>query len=130
MARLSRKYETARQYMPKPVLTGSGRSKIGLIAFGSTETAILEALDQLKDEEIVADFLRLRALPLVEEVGEFIKNHDHIYIVELNRDGQLHQILNIKYPEFSSKMTSLTKHDGLSLTANWVTQTVLVKEKK
>jgi 2-oxoglutarate ferredoxin oxidoreductase subunit alpha len=67
---------------------------------------------------------------LVEEVGEFIKNHDHIYIVELNRDGQLHQILNIKYPEFSSKMTSLTKHDGFPLTANWVTQTVLVKEKK
>ena len=129
MARLSRKYETARQYMPKPILTGSGRSKIGLIAFGSTETAILEALDQLIDEEIVADFLRIRALPLVEEVGEFIKKHDQIYIVELNRDGQLHQILNIKYPEFSSKMTSLTKHDGLPLTASWVTQTVLVKEK-
>ena len=130
MARLSRKYETARQYMPKPILTGSGRSKIGLIAFGSTETAILEALDQLIDEEIVADFLRIRALPLVEEVGEFIKKHDQIYIVELNRDGQLHQILNIKYPEFSSKMTSLTKHDGLPLTASWVSQTVLVKEKK
>jgi 2-oxoglutarate ferredoxin oxidoreductase subunit alpha len=130
MARLSKKYETARQYMPKPVLTGSGRSKIGLIAFGSTETAILEALDQLKDEKIVADFLRIRALPLVEKVGEFIKKHDHIYIVELNRDGQLHQILNIKYPKFSNKMTSLTKHDGFPLTANWVTQTVLVKEKK
>jgi len=130
MARLSRKYETARQYMPKPILTGSGRSKIGLIAFGSTETAILEALDQLKDEEIAADFLRIRALPLVEEVGEFIKKHDHIYIVELNRDGQLHQILNIKYPDLTSKMTSLTKHDGFPLTAIWVTQTVLVKEKK
>ena len=130
MARLSRKYETAHQYMPKSILTGPGRSKIGLIAFGSTETAILEALDQLKDEEIAADFLRIRALPLVEEVGEFIKKHDHIYIVELNRDGQLHQILNIKYPDLTSKMTSLTKHDGFPLTAIWVTQTVLVKEKK
>ncbi|MEJ2758271.1 MAG: 2-oxoacid:acceptor oxidoreductase subunit alpha, partial [Anaerolineales bacterium] len=130
MARLVKKFETAKQYTPKPEITGSGNSDVGIIAFGSTEPAVLEAMDYLKKEEIDIDFLRLRSLPLHKEVYKFIEGKKTVYIVEMNRDGQLFQILNINYPNVCGKMVSLPKHDGLPLSATWLTNAILEKERK
>jgi len=130
MARLVIKFETAKSYTPKPKLTGDGLADVGIIAFGSTEPAVLEAMDYLKAEGIDVDFLRLRSLPLHEEVGEFIEGKRTVYIVELNRDGQLFQILNMEHPNVCGKMVSLPKHDGLPLSATWLTNAILEKEDK
>ena len=130
MKRLGKKFETARKYLPKPILTGNGKAEVGILAFGSTEPAILEALDLLEIEGISADFLRVRALPLIEDVREFVESHDRIYVVELNQHGQLYQLLRIEFIGIADKLISLTKHDGLPLTANWVLEMMLAKERE
>ncbi len=130
MARIVKKYETARQYMPKPIVENMRSAKIGLIAFGSTHPAMEEARDYLKDDELKTNYMRIRAIPFTSEVKKFIDKNDIVYIVEMNRDGQMHQLLTLEYPEYSNKMVSLTKHDGLPLSAQWVTEAVLAQEKK
>lgn len=129
MERLKRKFETARKYVPAPIIDSMDGAEIGLIGFGSTEAAILEARHQLyKTRGIKTDFMRVRALPFPEEVGEFIRSHPRNYVVELNRDGQMHQLLSLDYPDVVVKLHSLAYHDGLPLTAARVRNMVLEKE--
>ena len=130
MARLILKFKTAQNYLPAPELKEKEGAKLGIIAYGSTEDAISEAQDKLEAQGVALDFLRIKALPLADSVEEFINSHDKVYVTELNRDVQLDQILKVKYPELGEKMTSLTKHDGLSLSAKWVVNEVLIKEQK
>jgi 2-oxoglutarate ferredoxin oxidoreductase subunit alpha len=130
MQRLTEKFETAKDITPKPVVTGKELADVGIIAFGSTEPAVLEAMDSLKEEGLEIEFLRLRSLPLHAEVNEFVEEKQIVYIVELNRDGQLFQIMNMKYPNVCGKLVSLTKHDGLPLTATWLRNAILEKEKE
>jgi 2-oxoglutarate ferredoxin oxidoreductase subunit alpha len=127
LERLKRKYETARQYVPGPVIHQEG-AEIGLIAFGSTENAILEARHQLLEKKgIKTDFMRVRALPFNDDVTEFVKSHEHNFVVELNRDGQMHQLLTLQHPEAATRLISLAYHDGLPLTASRVQHMVLAK---
>jgi 2-oxoglutarate ferredoxin oxidoreductase subunit alpha len=49
-------------------------------------------------------------------------------VVELNRDGQLHQILQLEIPDRNLSLISLSHQDGLPLTANWVVEQIVVKE--
>ncbi len=129
MERLKRKFETARKYVPAPIFDLMDGAEIGLIGFGSTDAAILEARHQLhKTRGIKTDFMRVRALPFPDEVGEFIRSHPRNYVVELNRDGQMHQLLSLDYPDVVVKLHSLAYHDGLPLTAARVRNMVLEKE--
>jgi 2-oxoglutarate ferredoxin oxidoreductase subunit alpha len=130
MRRLQKKFEAARKYVPEPILTGDGKADIGIIAFGSTEPAILEAIDLLKAGDIKADYLRIRALPLIDEIREFIVSHERSYVVELNQSGQLYQILNTEYGGVFDKLVSLTMLNGLPLTAEWVFDMISSKEQK
>lgn len=128
--RVKRKFQTARTLVPRPVIDTSAKdASIGIIAFGSTEAAIQEARDQLRERHgIKTNFMRVRALPCSEEVRSFIEQHERSYVVELNRDGQLHQILKIEYPDLSTRLISTAHLDGLSLTARWVREAILAKE--
>ena len=129
MERLKRKYEMARQHVPAPVIQTTQGAEIGLIAFGSTEQAVLEARQQLLVRKgINADFMRVRALPFTDEVGQFVHGHARNYVVELNRDGQMHQLLSLAYPDATARLTSLAYHDGLPLTARRVRRMLLDKE--
>jgi 2-oxoglutarate ferredoxin oxidoreductase subunit alpha len=130
MDRLSKKFETARSEMPKPVIQHRDGAKIGIISVGSTDPAILEACDYLEKEGLPIDYLRLRALPINSEVIEFINKYDRIYVIEMNRDGQLHEILSIETPETCTKLNSLTHNDGLPITAKWVKESIQAEEKK
>lgn len=131
MMRIKKKYETARTLVPKPVIQTTKGATIGIIAFGSTEAAVEEAREILKqDKNLKTDFLRLRALPCTQEVFAFIEEHEHVYIVEANRDGQLRQILStVVPPEQVSKFRSACHSDGLPLTAGWVEGAILAQEK-
>jgi 2-oxoglutarate ferredoxin oxidoreductase subunit alpha len=131
MARLNKKYDTARTLVPKPIIMPAKGATIGIIAYGSTEPAVEEALELLNQTGgPEAAFLRLRALPCTSEVQDFIKQYEHIYIVEANRDGQLRQILSAIMPDQASRFRSACHSDGLPLTAKWVKETILVQEKK
>ena len=126
MARLKKKYETARDFVPAPVIHTEKGADAGIIAFGSTEAAIEEARVLLNEEKgMKTDFLRLRALPCTQEVLDFIKSHKVIYIVEANRDGQLCQILSMLLPQQAAKFRSTSHTDGLPLTAQWVKDAIL-----
>jgi 2-oxoglutarate ferredoxin oxidoreductase subunit alpha len=128
MERLRKKHETAKKYMPKPVLHSMKGATVGILAFGSTEYAVLEAQHHLaKDDGIKADFLRVRALPFTDEVTKFIAKYDQVFVVEMNRDGQMNQILLTEYPQFAMKLKSVAYHDGLPASAKWVREGVLAK---
>src|SRR5450756_2526021 len=87
MDRLARKLETARHTLPAPVIDESAKSAVGLIAFGSTHAAVVEAREALAAAARPVDYLRLRALPLSDEVAAFVSRHERVYVVEQNRDG-------------------------------------------
>jgi len=129
MGRLKKKYETAKEYVPQPVAYGDGSAEVGILAFGSTLPAIQEARHKLEHNHgLKTDFLRLRAIPFVDTVHDFIEQHQRTYVVELNRDGQMHQLLKIEYPEFATRLDSICFNDGLPPTAKWVRESILTKE--
>ena len=130
MARLKKKYDTARTLVPEPIIEVEEGATIGIIAYGSTEPAVEEARALLKQAgNLKTAFLRLRAFPCTNEVQDFIKKYNPIYIVEANRDGQMRQILSAVMPELASKFRSACHSDGLPLTANWVKESILEQEK-
>jgi 2-oxoglutarate ferredoxin oxidoreductase subunit alpha len=128
MLRLKKKHQTARTLVPKPVIESSAGAEIGIIAFGSTEPAIQEARHHLSRYGMETDFLRLRAIPFTSEVSDFIRGHDRVYVVEMNRDGQLHQLLSLEYARDCVKLISLARLDGLPLTARWVEEAIRARE--
>jgi 2-oxoglutarate ferredoxin oxidoreductase subunit alpha len=128
MQRLKKKYITAKQYVPKPVIFNGTGTKSAIIAYGSTEAAINEARDQLaNNHSIPTDFMRVRAFPFSPEVDEFVKNYDQIFVVEMNRDGQLHQLLSLAYPEHVMKLKSVAFGDGMPASAKWVREGILAQ---
>ena len=126
--RLARKYETALEYMPKPVIEETEGAVIGMIAYGSVDPAINEALSRLAAQGTKIDYLRIRAVPFTEEVHDFIRKHDRIYVVEMNTNGQMHMLLRLDVPDQAMKLISLTHNNGLPMSARWVTEAVLELE--
>jgi 2-oxoglutarate ferredoxin oxidoreductase subunit alpha len=126
MDRLKKKFELGRKYLPKPVLHSNPGATVGVIGYGSTESAVMEAIQQLDAwHGIKADFLRVRALPFTDEVTEFIQKYDQIFVVEMNRDGQMHQILTIEYPEKAIAFKSVAFGDGMPASAKWIREGIL-----
>jgi len=79
MDRLTKKFETARTFVPQPELAGEGKAKVGIIAYGTTHWAIVESRDQLRQEhKLETDYLRLRAFPFPKAVAEFIERHERV----------------------------------------------------
>lgn len=132
MERLNRKFETARSFVPRPELTGDGKSKIGILAYGTTHWAITEARDQLSQEHNVeTDYLRVRAYPFTREVHDFIEHHDRVYVVEQNRDGQMASLLKLDIkPELVVRLRSICHIHGLPIDARSVSDELMMMEAK
>ena len=128
MLRLWRKTETARQYVPEAVVDRADGADIGLIYFGSVDLPLQEARQLLAEDGTATSSLRLRAIPFGDEVGDFVRAHAEIYVVEMNTDGQLRQLLQIEFPAEAARLRSLRKNDGLPLTAGWIAEGVRRKE--
>lgn len=127
--RLRKKYEGARELVPHPVLLESPGAEVGLIAFGSSDGAVLEARDQLKAQGIATSYLRVRALPFHESVAAFVRKHPRVYVIEQNRDGQLTDKVRLEVPERAADVKSVLHYLGLPLDARSVTDGVLAHEK-
>jgi 2-oxoglutarate/2-oxoacid ferredoxin oxidoreductase subunit alpha len=128
MERLKKKYETAKKYLPASVTYMTEGAQVGIIAYGSTEAAVNEARTQLEQSHgMQTSFLRVRAFPFTPDVGEFIRNHEQVYVVEMNRDGQLHQLLTLAHPEAATKLIPVAHGDGLPASARWVREGILAK---
>jgi len=128
MDRLARKFETARKLMPRPVIELTEGAEVGIIGFGSTDPAIQEARALLAARGIPTSYLRLRALPMNEDVTMFLAGHQRIYVVEMNSDAQMCQLVRLHSPKDATKVRPANHSDGLPLTADWVYQEILYQE--
>ena len=131
MERLNRKFETARSFVPRPEVQ-TGKSKIGIIAYGTSHWAITESRDQLRNEYgIETDYLRIRAYPFTREVHDFIEQHDRIYVVEQNRDAQMLSLIKLDIkPSLVTRLRSIAHIHGLPLDARSVTDELMTMEGK
>lgn len=128
MARLRVKMETAKTKLPKNIVDMQDGASIGLISFGTNDPAIREARDRLKSRGIDTNYLRVRALPLANDVTDFVNNHDKVYVIENNNDGQLNQIIRIDNPQDLTHITSLALGDGLPMTAKYIVDNIVKEE--
>jgi len=126
--RLRQKYETARSIMPKPEIKTMDGAEVGIIAFGSVDPAIEETRYHLAQRGLKTDYLRVRAIPFSTEVMDFIRRHSRNYVIEMNRDGQLHKLLILDFPDQATSLISASHLDGLPLTARWIEDALLAKE--
>jgi 2-oxoglutarate ferredoxin oxidoreductase subunit alpha len=126
--RIAKKFETARNYLPKAEISKIPGSKVGIISSGSADPAVVEARDQLVEKGIKTDYLRVRSIPFFDDVKEFLATHEKIYVVEINRDGQMLQLLTMYFPEYATKLVKVAHMDGLPLSAEWVASAIEKKE--
>src|SRR5262249_34677407 len=107
-------------------------ARIGFVACGTSDYAVRESCDQLKSEyDIEASYLRLRGYPFTEELIDFIRSHDRVYVVDQNRDGQLLGLMRLEFdPDVIARLRSLRYYGGLPLDARTVTDEVIRQEGK
>ena len=127
--RVRRKFETARKYVPKPIIEKNESVKTGVICFGSSYEPVREARDRLRAAGLKTNHLLLRALPLTEEVREFVEAHDVIYLVEQNRDGQMASIFRDEWPALGTRIASILIYDGLPVTPKEVVRQIQEHQK-
>ncbi len=130
--RLAHKFETAKALVPQPVVDEVAGATIGIIGYGSSDFAIGESRDQLKEETgIITSYLRLRAYPFTDEVHNFIRRYDRIYVVEQNRDGQMLSLLLMDGDRTqAAKLQSVLHYDGMPIDARSITDIIVKKEGK
>lgn len=119
MDRLAKKWDTAKTLVPKPeVNLEAHKPDTGLLFFGTSSHAAMEASDILKEKGIHYDTLRLRAFPFSKEVEEFIAGHKRIFVIEQNRDAQLRSLLMMELNTNPDKLVSVLNYDGMPITAD------------
>jgi 2-oxoglutarate ferredoxin oxidoreductase subunit alpha len=123
--RLLVKWETARSILPKPEIRYSKFNKAGIITVGSGDGACTEALDRLAKQDVGLNYCRIKAFPFSEEVSEFIEQHDVVYVVEQNRDGQLRTLLINDIEADQTKLVSLLHYNGMPINSGFVADKVL-----
>ncbi|HKJ17648.1 MAG TPA: 2-oxoacid:acceptor oxidoreductase subunit alpha [Xanthomonadales bacterium] len=119
--RLLVKWETAKTIVPAPEVIRSGKqSAYGIIAFGSSHGAVMEAMDRLDADGIHAEYMRLRAFPFSEEVKAFIDEHETIFVVEQNRDAQMRSLLMLETGASPEKLVSVLHYNGLPIPSDCI----------
>lgn len=128
--RLVKKMDTIRPDLPQSILSkGNKESKVGLIAYGTTHWAIEEAREILNEKEVYFDYLRMRALPVTQDVKDFIASYDKIYVVEQNRDAQMTAILKLELePQYIERLVPVLNYDGDFIDAYVIADQLLKKQ--
>jgi 2-oxoglutarate ferredoxin oxidoreductase subunit alpha len=125
--RLKLKHAAAATHVPKPVIERRDGASIGVITIGSCDLAVREALDELNDQGVVGDFLRVRGFPFIEDVRAFVESHQRCFVVEQNRDAQLRSLISIETGVAIEKMSSVLAYGGFPLSAQQVVDSILTQ---
>jgi 2-oxoglutarate/2-oxoacid ferredoxin oxidoreductase subunit alpha len=121
MERLLHKFETAKKLVPGPVVRAAKqKTKYGVIYFGSTTASMHEALDELETTGIHLDALRIRAFPFADEVVDFVRRHEKVFLVEQNRDAQLRTLLINECSIDPARVVPVLHYDGTPITARFI----------
>ena len=128
--RLTRKFETFRNWLPAPVVEINRKARVGIIAYGTTHWAVTESRDQLRDEaDVQTSYYRLRAYPFRSALASFIERHDRVYVVEQNRDAQMATLMRIELrAELAGRLRSVLHYAGQPIDARTITDDVLIQE--
>jgi 2-oxoglutarate/2-oxoacid ferredoxin oxidoreductase subunit alpha len=119
--RLLTKFKTAATLVPQPVVHMADHSTaLGVIYFGSTSAAMVEALDALGAAGIHLDAMRLRAFPFADSVAQFIAAHERVFVVEQNRDAQMHSLLVNELDVDPARLPRVLHFDGTPITARFI----------
>jgi len=129
--RLARKMETAKSYVPAPIVEDA-KSDIGIIGYGTSHWAIQESRDQLDRETgTKTAYLRLRAYPFTPDLAAFVERYSRVYVVEQNRDAQMLSLMRLELrPDLIGKLRSVLHFNGLPIDARSVTDEILIHEGK
>jgi 2-oxoglutarate ferredoxin oxidoreductase subunit alpha len=130
MQRLLRKWETMKSHVPAPLRRNAKkRTPDGIIYIGSTDPAMDEALAALEADGVHLDAMRLRAFPFCDEVFEFIRAHEQVFVVEQNRDAQLKSLLVNEGGVHPARLVSVLHYDGTPITARFIIKDIREKLK-
>ncbi len=125
MERLLRKFETAKQYVPRPVRRDAAEgARYGVIYYGSTAPAMDEAAETLAAEGIPLDLLRIRAFPFHDDVLQFVAEHERVFVVEQNRDAQLRTLLITEGEIDPARLIRVLHYDGTPITARFIAASI------
>jgi len=125
MERLLKKFKTAANLVPQPILRNATESTpLGVIYFGSTSPAMRESLDVLESQGVHVDAMRLLAFPFPESVARFLADHDKVFVVEQNRDGQMRTLLINELEVDPARLVKIVHYDGTPITARFITQAI------
>ncbi len=125
MQRLLRKFETAKSLLPAPVIESAAKpARSGVIWFGSTSAAMAESLAELENDGVHLDRMRLTGFPFSHAVTDFIDAHDHLYVVEQNRDAQMKTMLVNECGIDPARLISVLHYDGTPITARFITREI------
>lgn len=122
MDRLGRKHRAARNLVPHAIIERHDGQGIGVITLGGCDLAVREALAELKKHGIVCNFMRIRGFPFGDEVEEFVRSHEHVFVVEQNRDAQLRSLLTLETKVLKRRLRSIRAYGGFPLQANQVVE--------
>jgi 2-oxoglutarate/2-oxoacid ferredoxin oxidoreductase subunit alpha len=123
--RLLRKFKTAAKIVPPPIeQPANQKTRYGAIYFGSTSASMHEAFDSLKAQGLHVDLLRLRAFPFTDSVERFIAEHDTVFVIEQNRDGQMRSMLVNELEIAPAKLVPILHYDGTPITARFITAAI------
>ena len=116
MERLKRKSDTAATLVPPAkILAAPSPTKNAIVAFGSSNAAVIEAVHRLQDKGIAVDYLRICAFPFGPEVQQFLDTHDRVFVVEQNRDAQMKSLLQLETEVHPEKLISVLSFNGFPI---------------
>jgi len=128
MQRLLRKFESAKSLVPAPVLEKAAQpTRAGVLWYGSTGAPMAEALAALAVRGIHLDRMRVRAFPFADSVADFVAAHEHVFVVEQNRDAQVRTLLMTECGIAPEKLVSILHYDGNPLTARYIEREIAEK---
>jgi len=125
MQRLLRKFETAKNLVPRPIRKDAGKpTKYGVIYYGSTSPAMNEAIHMIEAKGRPLDMLRIRAFPFHQDVPDFIADHDYVFVVEQNRDAQLRSLIVNECGIDPVRLIPILHYDGTPITARFIAREI------
>jgi 2-oxoglutarate ferredoxin oxidoreductase subunit alpha len=71
--------------------------------------------------------LRVRAFPFAQAVEDFIHEHDRVFVVEQNRDGQLRSMIMNDFTLDARKLVPVLHYDGTPITARFIAADIAKK---
>lgn len=121
-----RKLAAAAADAPEPLRYGDHDAEIGIITWGSTSGAVIEAIQRLQAQGVKAELLAPKMLwPVPDhQVGEFIRRKQRVLVAEVNYSQQYANILRARY---GTHLESVTTYGGVPFRVEALVDAVIGK---